>query len=88
MLKQMAKLPNLEVRGFMTIGLFADDTEKVRPCFKMLGQIYEEARQLNLPGTNISVLSMGMTADFEVAIAEGANMVRIGTAIFGPRSIN
>jgi len=88
LLKQIAQLPNLEARGFMTIGLFSDDLEKVRPCFRMLRQIYEEAKQINLPGTNISVLSMGMTADFEMAIKEGANMVRIGTAIFGPRSIN
>jgi hypothetical protein len=88
LLKQITSLPNLEVRGFMTIGLFTDDLEKVRPCFKMLKQIYDEARELDLPNSNISILSMGMTADFETAIEEGANMVRIGTAIFGPRTVN
>lgn len=88
LLKHIALLPNLEARGFMTIGLFSGDIEKIRPCFKKLYEIYEEARQLNLPGANISVLSMGMTADFELAIEEGANMVRIGTAIFGPRNLN
>ncbi len=88
LLKQISQLPQLEVRGFMTIGLFSDDLEKVRPCFKMLKQTYDEAQNLNLPNTNISILSMGMTADFEVAIEEGANMVRIGTAIFGPRPTN
>jgi pyridoxal phosphate enzyme (YggS family) len=88
LLKQITSLLNLEVRGFMTIGLFTDDLEKVRPCFKMLKQIYDEARELDLPNSNISILSMGMTADFETAIEEGANMVRIGTAIFGPRTVN
>lgn len=86
--KQISMFPNLEVKGFMTIGLFTDNMEKVRPCFKMLKQIYDEAQNLDLPNSNISVLSMGMTADFETAIEEGANMVRIGTAIFGPRRYN
>ncbi len=54
----------------------------------MLKQIYDEAKNINLTNTNISILSMGMTADFEIAIEEGANMVRIGTAIFGPRPAN
>ena len=88
LLKQISPLPNLEVRGFMTIGVFTDDMEKVRPCLKMLKQIYYDAQNLNLPNSNISILSMGMTSDFETAIEEGANMVRIGTAIFGPRPIN
>lgn len=86
LMKEISLMPNLGINGFMTIGLFSDDAEKVRPCFKTLKQIYDEAQSLNLPNTNISVLSMGMTADFEIAIEEGANMVRIGTAIFGPRS--
>lgn len=88
LLKLVAQLPSLEVNGFMTIGLFTDDTEKVRPCFRILKDIYNEALSLDLPNANISVLSMGMTSDFETAIEEGANMVRIGTAIFGPRPIN
>ena len=88
LLKLVAQFPSLEVNGFMTIGLFTDDTEKVRPCFRILKDIYNEALSLDLPNANISVLSMGMTSDFETAIEEGANMVRIGTAIFGPRPIN
>jgi len=85
LLKKMANFPNLEVRGFMTIGLFSEDMEKVRLCFQRLKRIYEEARALALPNTRISILSMGMSSDFEVAIEEGSTMVRIGTAIFGPR---
>lgn len=88
LLKQITSLHRLEVQGFITIGLFTDDMEEVRPCFRILKQIYDEAQNLNLPNSNISVLSMGMSADFETAIEEGANMVRIGTAIFGPRPIN
>lgn len=86
LLRETSRLPQLQVRGFMTIGLFSDDPEKVRPCFKMLKEIFDEAQKLDLPNSDISILSMGMTADFELAIEEGANMVRIGTAIFGPRS--
>jgi len=85
LLKKIAELPNIEVRGFMTIGLFSEDMEMVRPCFRQLKQIYDEARALALPNTRISILSMGMSSDFEVAIEEGSTMVRIGTAIFGPR---
>jgi pyridoxal phosphate enzyme (YggS family) len=85
LMKEIAIMSNLEVNGFMTIGIFSNDSEKVRNCFKMLKGIYDEAQDLNLPNTNISVLSMGMSADFEIAIEEGANMVRIGTAIFGQR---
>lgn len=88
LLRQISQLPQLEVRGFMTIGLFSDDAERVRLCLKMLKQIHDKAQNLDLPNTNISILSMGMTADFETAIEEGANMVRIGTAIFGPRPSN
>lgn len=87
LLKQIALLPNLLIKGFMTIGIFSSDPAAVRLCFRRLREIYEEARTLNLPGTDISILSMGMTHDFEVAIEEGANMVRIGTAIFGPRDV-
>ncbi len=85
LLKAMDRLPALKVKGFMTVAAFSDDIEVVRQCFKMLKNIYDEAQQLSLENSDISVLSMGMSHDFEVAIEQGANMVRIGTAIFGPR---
>jgi pyridoxal phosphate enzyme (YggS family) len=88
LMKEISPMPNLEIKGFMTIGIFSDEAEKVRVCFKTLKQIYDEAQDLNLTNTNISVLSMGMTVDFELAVEEGANMVRIGTAIFGPRPVH
>lgn len=85
LLKALGRLPNLAVQGFMTIALYSEDPEKVRPCFKQLKGIFEEAQALRLENINISILSMGMSSDYEIAIEEGANMVRIGTAIFGER---
>ncbi len=70
-------LPNLEIRGLMTIAPQADDPEEVRPVFRRLREL---AERLGLPE-----LSMGMTEDYEVAVEEGATMVRLGRAIFGER---
>ena len=67
----------------MTIGPFLPDPELSRPAFRMLRELREECRH---DGFNLPHLSMGMTNDFEVAIEEGATMVRIGSAIFGERS--
>ncbi len=86
LLRAMDRLPYLKVRGFMTIAIFSEDPEKVRPCFQLLREIFEESRRLNLPRSEITLLSMGMSSDFEIAIEEGANMVRIGSAIFGSRN--
>ncbi len=72
------RLPGIEVRGLMTVAPEAPDAEAVRPVFRTLAAL---ARTLNLPE-----LSMGMSNDFEVAIQEGATMVRLGRAIFGPRA--
>ncbi len=71
-------LPGLDVRGLMTVAPLADDPEAVRPVFRRLREL---ALSLGLPE-----LSMGMTDDFEVAVEEGATIVRIGRAIFGPRN--
>ncbi len=83
--RQVDSLPNLQLRGFMTIAVFSEIEQAVRDCFKRLREIYETARDQSWERANISVLSMGMSHDFEWAIEEGATMVRIGTAIFGPR---
>ncbi|MFH1825973.1 MAG: YggS family pyridoxal phosphate-dependent enzyme [bacterium] len=81
----ISKLRKIRVQGLMTIGLFTGDPEKVRPCFIMLRNLSEQIKKLNLPNVEMKYLSMGMTDDFEVAIEEGSNMVRIGRAIFGER---
>lgn len=80
---QVDTLANLNVRGFMTIGLFSDDEIAVRHCYESLRSIRDRAVDSGL--TDSVELSMGMSGDFEWAIAEGASMVRIGSAIFGER---
>jgi pyridoxal phosphate enzyme (YggS family) len=73
--------PGVRVRGLMTIAPFAEDAESARPFFRRLRQLREEL-EADFSQADLGVLSMGMTQDFEVAVEEGANMVRIGTAIF------
>jgi len=81
--RHLASLEHLELQGLMTIAAFLDDPELVRPMFRLLRTLRDEiAREIPL---ELPHLSMGMTGDFEVAIEEGATMVRVGTAIFGIR---
>jgi pyridoxal phosphate enzyme (YggS family) len=82
---EIAKLSHLSLEGLMTMPPFFDQPEKARPYFRDLRRLRDEIRQRDLPGVDLRKLSMGMTGDFEVAIAEGATLVRIGTAIFGER---
>jgi len=83
--EKMAELNAVKIRGLMTMGPFVADPELVRPCFIELRECAERVRSMGIAGIDMTELSMGMTNDFEVAIEEGATMVRIGTAIFGPR---
>lgn len=76
-------LPRLELRGLMTLAPWTPEPEKVRPVFRRLRELKTECEQL--VGAPLPELSMGMSGDYEVAIEEGATMVRIGTALFGPR---
>ncbi|MDD5154089.1 MAG: YggS family pyridoxal phosphate-dependent enzyme [Desulfovibrionales bacterium] len=84
-LEKVAVLPNLSVRGLMTMPPFFADPEKARPYFRRLKELGEEIQVRNIPNIRLEEVSMGMTGDFEVAIEEGATIVRIGTALFGPR---
>ncbi|MDD5450531.1 MAG: YggS family pyridoxal phosphate-dependent enzyme [Desulfovibrionales bacterium] len=84
-LEKVAMLPNLSVRGLMTMPPFFADPEKARPYFRRLKELEKEIQVRNIPNIRLEELSMGMTGDFEVAIEEGATIVRIGTALFGPR---
>lgn len=83
--KFVANLNNVNLCGLMTIAPFYKDSETARPIFRDMYDLYSELCSLNLPNTTIKWLSMGMTNDYLVAIEEGANLVRIGTAIFGER---
>lgn len=86
LLRAMAALPALRVMGLMTMPPMAADPEQSRPHFARLRQLARECAGLGLLGVHgPPLLSMGMSADFEVAVEEGANLVRVGTAIFGPR---
>jgi pyridoxal phosphate enzyme (YggS family) len=78
-LSTISSLPNLDVRGLMTVAPVAGDAEAVRPIFRRLRELRDAA--------GLRELSMGMTDDFEVAIEEGATMVRVGRAIFGARPV-
>ncbi|UCE05978.1 MAG: YggS family pyridoxal phosphate-dependent enzyme [bacterium] len=83
--KKISFLPGIQIKGLMTIGAFLPDPEEVRPCFKLLKELRDEIQNAGLQNVEMKYLSMGMTNDFEVAIEEGANMIRVGRAIFGER---
>lgn len=85
LLKEISLLKNLSIKGLMTMPPFFDAPEKVRPYFSALRCLRDQIAGKNLPNVRLDELSMGMTGDFEVAIEEGATLVRIGTAIFGKR---
>lgn len=85
LIRSVSNLKNLNIKGLMTIGLFSAEPEKVRKCFQLLKKIQSEANALKIPGVSLNELSMGMSGDMEIAIEEGATIVRVGTAIFGKR---
>lgn len=86
--EQISKLPNVFIEGLMTIAPFVENPEENRQYFKKLKQLAVDIEGKNIDNVNMSVLSMGMTGDYEVAIEEGATMVRVGTGIFGERNYN
>jgi pyridoxal phosphate enzyme (YggS family) len=81
----IGQLPNLRLRGLMTVGPLTEDVGKVRDAFKKLKGLFEDIRGKRGTGQDFSILSMGMSGDFEVAIEEGSTLVRIGSALFGSR---
>jgi pyridoxal phosphate enzyme (YggS family) len=83
--EQISRMRTLELRGLMVIPPFSANPEDVRPSFRELRALAREIESRNLPNVSMRELSMGMSHDFEVAIEEGATIVRVGTAIFGAR---
>ena len=83
-LLQLNDLKKIEVHGLMTVAPYVSDPEKVRPVFRKLRELKERCEQLL--GAPLPHLSMGMSGDFEIAIEEGATIIRVGSAFFGPRS--
>jgi pyridoxal phosphate enzyme (YggS family) len=86
MVRDIAVLENVHIRGLMTIPPFDIDQEAVRPYFRELREASERVKAMGIPCVSMDDLSMGMTGDFETAIQEGSTYVRIGNAIFGERS--
>lgn len=83
--RQVAQFTNLRVKGLMTIGLFSAEANKVRACFQLLKRVQQEIIAFHIPNVVMQELSMGMSGDLEIAIEEGATIVRVGTSIFGVR---
>lgn len=86
LIRAVSRLDHVAIKGLMTLPPYYNEPDKVRPYFKALGDLADRIRRLDLPSVTMDELSMGMTGDFETAIAEGATLVRIGTALFGERS--
>jgi pyridoxal phosphate enzyme (YggS family) len=85
LLRECALLPNIRVKGLMTMPPFFDDPDAARPYFAELRRLSEAVAAQEIAGVDMVELSMGMSGDFEAAIQEGATLVRVGTAIFGGR---
>jgi hypothetical protein len=85
LIEEMSVLKNIQIVGLMTMGPFAGNPEDSRPYFKKTREIFKKLKGMNLPDVEMKVLSMGMSNSYRVAMEEGANLVRIGTKIFGER---
>lgn len=85
LVKSLGDVQGIKVMGLMTVGPLTGDAAKIRKAFESLRKLFEEAGRLGLDNVQMRYLSMGMSGDFELAVAEGSNMVRIGSAIFGSR---
>ncbi len=86
-LKSVKEFENIRIVGLMTVAPFAENKEDVRWVFKEMKHLYDTISNMSFKNVEMKFLSMGMTNDYDVAIEEGANIIRIGTAIFGSRSI-
>lgn len=85
LIRRIATLPNVRIQGLMTLPPYHEDPEQVRPWFCQLRQIAQQIDDLHIDGVSMATISMGMSHDFEIAIEEGATLIRVGTAIFGER---
>lgn len=84
-MRSMEQFENIKILGLMTVAPFTENPEDIRWVFKKMKEIFDKISGMTLKNTEMKYLSMGMTNDFEIAIEEGANIIRIGTAIFGAR---
>lgn len=84
-IREIAKLKNVKIEGLMTMGPFSGEPENARGYFIETKKLFENIKYKNIPGVNMKSLSMGMTNSYKIAIEEGANIIRVGTKIFGER---
>jgi len=84
-IREISLLKHIKVLGLMTMGPLVEDPEDIRPYFRKTREIFKRIKQKNIPNVEMKYLSMGMSDSYKIAIEEGANIVRIGTRIFGPR---
>ena len=85
LIKRIDDLEYVNVKGLMTIGALTEDEGKIRKCFSTLKDIFEKEKSVNYRATEMKYLSMGMSGDYKIAIQEGANIIRLGSVIFGTR---
>ena len=85
LIKEISILKNIKIKGLMTMAPLFEDPEKDRPYFRLTKELFDRIKKLNISNVEMSVLSMGMSDSYKVAVEEGTTMVRIGTVIFGPR---
>ena len=81
-LEMVSKMPGIHVKGLMLIAPFFEDTEQVRPIFREMYQLFQEVKEKQISGIDMELLSMGMSHDYQVAVEEGANMIRVGRSVF------
>ena len=86
LVEEIAKLPGIHIQGLMTIAPYTTDPEENRPVFRTLKKLAVDIKKKNIDNVTMDVLSMGMTGDYQVAVEEGATLVRVGTGIFGERN--
>ena len=86
LIEEISKLSNIQVKGLMTIAPYVDNPEENRPVFRRLKKLSVDIDSKNMNNVYMDILSMGMTNDYQVAVEEGATMVRVGTGIFGERN--
>ena len=85
LIQEIAKFPHIRIKGLMTIAPYVENPEENRNVFACLRKLSVDIAEKNIDNVSVEILSMGMTNDYEVAIEEGATMVRVGTGIFGER---
>ena len=88
LVREISKLEHIRIKGLMTIAPYTDNPETNRVYFRNMKKLSVDIEEKNIDNVSMNVLSMGMTGDYQVAIEEGATMVRVGTGIFGERTYN